>query len=93
MSENIMPLSDAVEGYALFDNMKVQKGTKASEYYPHVIITGGSDLRCNEVDAHAETSSYCTTTYNEIPNSLAFLPHRVLEVVFCKDAAIIILII
>lgn len=72
MSENIMPLSDAVEGYALFDNMKVQKGTKASEYYPHVIITGGSDLRCNEVDAHAETSRYCTSTYNEIADSWRF---------------------
>ena len=26
MSDNIMPLSQAVEGYDLFDKMKVQKG-------------------------------------------------------------------
>ena len=26
MSDKIMPLSQAVEGYELFDNMKVQKG-------------------------------------------------------------------
>ena len=26
MSDNIMPLSQAVEGYELFDKMKVQKG-------------------------------------------------------------------
>lgn len=71
MSENIMPLSDAVEGYALFDNMKVQKGTKASEYYPHVIITGGSDLRCNEVDACAETSRYCTSTIHTMKSQTA----------------------
>lgn len=31
MSDNIIPLSDAVEGYALFDNMKVQKGAKDSK--------------------------------------------------------------
>lgn len=31
MFENIMPLSNAVEGYALFDNMKVQKGAKDSK--------------------------------------------------------------
>lgn len=72
MSENIMPLSDAVEGYALFDNMKVQKGTKDSKDYPHVLITGVSDLRCNKVDAHAELSRYCTSTYNEILNSWRF---------------------
>lgn len=84
MSENIMPLSDAVEGYALFDNMKVQKGTKASEYYPHVIITGGSDLRCNEVDAHAETSRYCTSTYNEIPNSGRFFHVGCLKSCFAR---------
>lgn len=84
MSENIMPLSDAVEGYALFDNMKVQKGTKASEYYPHVIITGGSDLRCNEVDADAETSRYCTSTYNEIPNSWRFFHVGCLKSCFAR---------
>ena len=28
MSDKIMPLSQAVEGYELFDNMKVQKGTR-----------------------------------------------------------------
>ena len=28
MSDNIMPLSDAVKGYDLFDKMKVQKGTE-----------------------------------------------------------------
>ena len=27
MSEKIMPMSEAVEGYELFDKMKVQKGT------------------------------------------------------------------
>ena len=26
MSDNIMPMSQAVEGYDLFDKMKVQKG-------------------------------------------------------------------
>ena len=26
MSDKIMPMSEAVEGYDLFDNMKVQKG-------------------------------------------------------------------
>lgn len=26
MSDNIMPMSEAVEGYDLFDKMKVQKG-------------------------------------------------------------------
>lgn len=28
MSDKIMPLSEAVEGYDLFDNMKVQKGIR-----------------------------------------------------------------
>ena len=28
MSDKIMPLSEAVEGYELFDNMKVQKGIR-----------------------------------------------------------------
>ena len=28
MSDKIMPLSQAVEGYELFDNMKVQKGIR-----------------------------------------------------------------
>ena len=28
MSDKIMPLSQAVEGYELFDNMKVQKGMR-----------------------------------------------------------------
>ena len=28
MSDKIMPMSEAVEGYDLFDNMKAQKGTQ-----------------------------------------------------------------
>lgn len=31
MSDKIMPMSEAVEGYDLFDKMKVQKGTTLSE--------------------------------------------------------------
>ena len=30
MSDKIMPLSEAVEGYDLFDKMKVQKGNNES---------------------------------------------------------------
>ena len=55
MSDKIMPLSDAVEGYELFDNMRVQKGAKDSKGYPHMIMTGGSDLRCSKVGAHADS--------------------------------------
>lgn len=34
MSDKIMPLSQAVEGYELFDNMKVQKGISTFSLIP-----------------------------------------------------------
>lgn len=44
MSDKIMPMSEAVEGYDLFDKMKVQKGKlKATEYA--ICLTRGSCVR------------------------------------------------
>jgi hypothetical protein len=36
MADKIMPLSEAVEGYELFDKMKVQKGRGGLDVSTHV---------------------------------------------------------
>ena len=41
MSDKIMPLSEAVEGYDLFDKMKVQKGEHSSHPSQPVDPTDG----------------------------------------------------
>ena len=48
MSDKIMPMSEAVEGYDLFDKMKVQKGTppKSSSLTG---LTSPSGFRSTEV--------------------------------------------
>ena len=53
MFDKIMPLSEAIEGYDLFDKMKVQKGTNlklACSLETCRLLTFGSHLRGAEVD-------------------------------------------
>lgn len=57
MFDKIMPLSEAVEGYELFDKMKVQKGMKErAQKSAHVRLTCSSRLRGAEVAAHLHSS-------------------------------------
>ena len=57
MSDKIMPLSEAVEGYELFDKMKVQKGSKEhAKKSAHVKLTRSSGIRGTEVAANLHSS-------------------------------------
>lgn len=57
MFDKIMPLSEAVEGYELFDKMKVQKGmNERVQITTHVRLTCSSCLRGAEVAAHLNSS-------------------------------------
>ncbi len=49
MADKIMPLSEAVEGYDLFDKMKVQKGmqTQPQQHIPKLRTSSG--IRSTEV--------------------------------------------
>ena len=49
MSDKIMPLSQAVEGYELFDNMKVQKGISTIGMIPSNELTRCSGVRSTKV--------------------------------------------
>lgn len=49
MSDKIMPLSQAVEGYELFDNMKVQKGISTISIISKNVLTRCSGVRSTKV--------------------------------------------
>lgn len=49
MSDKIMPLSQAVEGYELFDNMKVQKGISTISVISENELTRCSGVRSTKV--------------------------------------------
>lgn len=47
MADKIMPLSEAVEGYDLFDKMKVQKGRTPQT--PHWGVSSFVDTNCSNI--------------------------------------------
>ena len=57
MADKIMPMSEAVEGYELFDKMKVQKGTRTSYVcFQRLVLTSTrSCVRSTKVTADARS--------------------------------------
>jgi len=49
MSDKIMPMTEAVEGYDLFDKMKVQKGGHLFYCKKEDVLTNDSDFRSTEI--------------------------------------------